>query len=210
MIILKRMNKIFTKNGHRINESTDWIHFFYDSANEWNGSQNLQNYSAVHWEHVRELSFNNYKEDGSKKRAYTVYSKEKSFTGVQEKDPFLVLDDEKFQDRTVHKTDGVKYYVSVDLYLNRHKNFFKNLTNATYVKQDANTKFPSRYPIGAERNYYEKYVYEVLNHNTTAGIKMAKEDFILPTRRQNYEIIIDTLNLNMKSITGKIQPGLTN
>ena len=183
MIILERVNKIYTKNGDRINESTDWVHYFYDPANGWNGSINLQNYSTVYWEHIRELSFNFNKEDDLKKRAYTVYSKEKSFTTVQEKNPFLVYDNEKFQGVTVHKTGGVKYYVSVDLYLNRHQNFLKNLTNAKYVKQDANTEFPNRYSIGAERNYYEKYIYEVLNHNTTAGIKMRKQDFMLLTRR---------------------------
>ena len=30
-----------------------------------------------------------------KKRAYSIYSEEKHFSGVKEKDPFLVYDDEK-------------------------------------------------------------------------------------------------------------------
>ena len=34
-----------------------------------------------------------------------------------------------------------------------------------------------------QRNFYERYAYEVLNHNTTAGIQTTKEDFILPMRR---------------------------
>ena len=29
------MNKIYIKNGDRINELTDWIHYFYQSANRW-------------------------------------------------------------------------------------------------------------------------------------------------------------------------------
>ena len=32
MLILERMNKFYTKNGDRINESTDWIHYFYNPA----------------------------------------------------------------------------------------------------------------------------------------------------------------------------------
>ena len=27
--ILKRMNKIYTKNDNRYNESTDWLHYYY-------------------------------------------------------------------------------------------------------------------------------------------------------------------------------------
>ena len=57
------------------------------------------------------------------KRAYSIYSEEKNFSGAKEKDPFLVYDDEKEQVLTVHKTDNVKYYVSVDIYLNRENNF---------------------------------------------------------------------------------------
>ena len=41
MLILERINKTYTKNGDRINESTDWIHYFYQSANKWKGSQDL-------------------------------------------------------------------------------------------------------------------------------------------------------------------------
>ena len=72
MLILERMNKIFTKNGNRINESTDWIHYFYDPANGWNGSQNLQNYSAVYWEHVRKISFDYEKNMTIKKSIYYI------------------------------------------------------------------------------------------------------------------------------------------
>ena len=39
MLILERMNKIDTKNGDRINQSTDWINYFYQPANKWKGSQ---------------------------------------------------------------------------------------------------------------------------------------------------------------------------
>ena len=86
------MNKIYTKNGDRINESTDWIHYFYQPANQWRGAQNLQNYPAVYWKHVRKISFEYNNEDDFKKRVYSLYSKEKKFTGVNEKDPFLVYD----------------------------------------------------------------------------------------------------------------------
>ena len=100
-----------------------------------------------------------------------IYSEEKHFSGTKEKDPFLVYDDEEKQGLTVHKTDNVKYYVSVDIYLNRENNFLKYLANATYVKHDADTVFPNKYPKDRlKRSYFEKYVYEVLNHNVTAGI----------------------------------------
>ena len=112
-----------------------------------------------------------------------MYSKEKNFTGVEEKDPFVVYDGEKLQGITIHKTDRVKYYVPADLYLNIDKNFLKNLTNASYASRDADTEFPNHYPIGMQRNFYERYVYEVSNPNTTVGVKPTKEDFILPTKR---------------------------
>ena len=115
MLILEGMNKVFTKNGKRINKSIDWIHYFYLPSNGWNGSQNLDNYSATYWGHVKNLSLENDTEEAYKKRAYTVYSKEKNFTGIEEKDPFVVYDDEKLQSIAIHKTDRVKYYVSVDL-----------------------------------------------------------------------------------------------
>ena len=182
MLILESMNKIFTKNGNRINESADWIHYFYLPSNGWNGSQNLDNYSATYWGHVKNLLLESHTEEPYKKRAYTVHSKEKKFTGVEKKDPFAVYDDEKLQGITIHKIDRVKYYISVDLYLHRDKNFLKNLTNASYVRHDADTEFPNHYPIGMQRNFYERYVYEVLNHNTTVGVKPAKEDFVLPTK----------------------------
>ena len=140
MLILERMNKIYTKNSDRINESTDWIHYFYQIANKWKGSQDLRNYPTIYWEHIRELSFKyNKEEDDFKKRAFSLYSEEKNFTGVKEKDPFLVSEVEKFQGITIHKIDGVKYYVSADIYLNKDKNFLKNLKNAKYVKRDAGT-----------------------------------------------------------------------
>ena len=97
MLILERMNKIYTKNSDRINESTDWIHYFYDPANGWSGGQNLQNCPTVYWTHVKNLSLKYKNEDDFKKRAFTVYSKEKNFSGVEEKDPFLVEDDENLQ-----------------------------------------------------------------------------------------------------------------
>ena len=118
-----------------------------------------------------------------KKRAYTIYSKEKNSTRVEEKDPFLVDDGEKLQGITVHKTNDVKYYVSEDRYLNRDKNFLKNLPSVTYVRRDMDTEFPNHYPIGMMCSFYGKYVYEVLNYNTTTGITLTKDDFIIPTTR---------------------------
>ena len=105
---------------------------------------------------------------------------------------------------------AVKYCVSVDLYLNRKNNFLKNLTNATFVRREAETEFPNRYPIGIICNFYERYIYEVLNHNMTTGVKMTKEDFILPTKDQIFEITIGISTLKIKYIIGKIQHGLTN
>ena len=92
-----------------------------------------------------------------------------------------MYDDEKYQGITVHKTAGVKYYISEDLYVNRDENFFKNLANAKYVKRDADTECNVMQRM--QRNFYEKYVYEVLNHNATAGMQPKKEDFILPMKR---------------------------
>ena len=112
-----------------------------------------------------------------------MYSKGKKFTGVEEKDPFLVDDDEKLQGITGHKTNDVKYYVSEDHYLNRDKSFLKNLPSATYVRRDADSEFPNHYPIGMMHRFYEKYVYEILNHNTTTGITLTKDNFTLPTTR---------------------------
>ena len=92
----------------------------------------------------------------------------------------------KEQGLTVHKTDNVKYYVSVGIYLNRENNFLKYLANATYVKHEADTVFPNKYPKDRlKRSYFEKYVYEVLNHNVTAGIQTTKDHFILTTFRPN-------------------------
>ena len=51
------------------------------------------------------------------------------------------------------------------------------------MRRDADTEFPNRYPNGMMYNFYERYIYEVLNHNTMTGVKMIKEDFILLTKR---------------------------
>ena len=92
----------------------------------------------------------------------------------------------KKQGLTVHKTESVKYYVSVDIYLNRENNFLKYLANATYVKHEADTVFPNKYlKDRLKRGYFEKYVYEVLNHDVTAGMQTTKDDFILTTFRPN-------------------------
>ena len=57
----------------------------------------LTKLSSYYLEHTRQLSFKYNKEDDFKKRAYSIYSEEKNFTGVKEKDPFLVYDDEKIK-----------------------------------------------------------------------------------------------------------------
>ena len=39
--IFERMNKVYTKSGDRINESTDWIHYFYQPSNNLKTKQDL-------------------------------------------------------------------------------------------------------------------------------------------------------------------------
>ena len=129
-----------------------------------------------HWEDIRQLSYKYYNEDDYKKGAYSICSEEKNFSGTKEKDPFLVYDDERKQGLTVHKAHSVKYYVSVDIYLNRENKFLKYLANAKYVKHEVHTVFPNKYPKD------EKYVYEVLGHNVTT-----KDDFILTTFKPNLQ-----------------------
>ena len=54
------MNKVYTKNGDRCNESTDWVHHFYEPSNKFGGSnsyQDLRKYSAGYWEAIRKLSY---------------------------------------------------------------------------------------------------------------------------------------------------------
>ena len=181
------MNKVYTKNDDRYNESTDWVQHFYELSNKFGGSyQDLRKYSAGYWEAIRQLSYKYHHEDDYKKRAYSIYSDEKNFSGVKEKDPFLVYDNEKTQSLTIHKTANVKYYVSVDIYLNRENNFLNYFANLTYVKHEADTVFLNKYPkYRVKRGYFEKYVCEVLNHNVTTGIQTTKNDFILSTYRPN-------------------------
>ena len=73
MQILERMNQVYTKNSDRINESTDWVHYFYQPSNNWKGSQDLQNFHTSYWEDMRQLSYKYHYEDDYKKRAYTIY-----------------------------------------------------------------------------------------------------------------------------------------
>ena len=122
---LERMNKVYTKNGDRYNESTDWVQHFYEPSNKFGGDsyQDLRKYSAGYWEAIRQLSYKCHNRDDYKKRAYSIYSEKKNFSGVKYKDPFLVYDDEKKQGLMIHKVKNVKYYVSVDIYLNREITF---------------------------------------------------------------------------------------
>ena len=51
------------------------------------------------------------------------------------------------------------------------------------MRRDADSEIPNHYPVGMMHSFYEKYVYEVLNHNKTTGITLTKDGFILPTTR---------------------------
>ena len=113
------MNKIYTTNDDRYNESTDWVHHFFVNNLYRYPITNLEIYNVDFWEGFRQLSLLNHHEAATKKRAFTLYPTEKIFSGVEEKDPFLLFDDEKHQHVTIHKAAGIKYYVSVDHYLNR-------------------------------------------------------------------------------------------
>ena len=89
------MNKIYTKNGNRYNESTDWLHQYYVNSLFNHPLTDLKRYNADFWETIKQLSLKNYAEADFKKRAYMVYSRETQFGVAEEKDPFLVSDDEK-------------------------------------------------------------------------------------------------------------------
>ena len=67
--------------------------------------QDLRNYPASYWKDLRQLSDKYYNEDDYEKKAYSIYSEEKNFSGAKEKDPYLVYDDVKEKGLTVHKTD---------------------------------------------------------------------------------------------------------
>ena len=41
MQILERMNKVYTKNDDRNNESTDWVYYFYQPSNNLKTKQDL-------------------------------------------------------------------------------------------------------------------------------------------------------------------------
>ena len=84
MQILERMNKVYTKNGDRINESTDWVHYFYQPSNNLKTKQDLRNYPACYWEDIRQLSYKYYNEDDYKKE-HTVYIQKKKALVVQKK-----------------------------------------------------------------------------------------------------------------------------
>ena len=91
MLILERMNKIYTINENTINESTDRIHYFYHPKNGWNGSQNITHYRHYYWTHIRNLSLGNVtltNEDPYEKRVHTIYSKEKKIRGLKKKTHF--------------------------------------------------------------------------------------------------------------------------
>ena len=63
------MIKVYTKNGDSINESTDWVHYFYQPSNNLKTKEDLRNYPASYWEDIRQLSYKYYNEDGYKKKS---------------------------------------------------------------------------------------------------------------------------------------------
>ena len=99
----------------------------------------------------------------------------------------------KKQGITIHKSDKVRYYVSVEHYLNRDNNILRFLPTAKYVLRDANTEFSGKYLSDAlEQGYYEKNIYEVLNHTTTTEVTTAKDDdFFMPFIRPNSSYIYE-------------------
>ena len=84
MQILERMNKVYTKNGDRINESTDWVHYFCQPSNNLKTKQDLRNYPASYSEDIRQLLYKYYNEDGYKK-VHTVYIQKKKNLVIQKK-----------------------------------------------------------------------------------------------------------------------------
>ena len=66
--ILESMNKIYTKVGETVNQSTDWVHYFYKNVN-WKGSIYItRDYSGCYWEHIRKESYEKFKESPSRKK----------------------------------------------------------------------------------------------------------------------------------------------
>ena len=102
---------------------------------------------------------------GFKKRAYGIYSDKKSFDPTQ--DPPLVFDDEKKKHITIKKIDGVKYYVSVDHYLNREKNFLKYFLNARYALREAAVEFDFVSPT-------EKEIMDLMTPTFLQGMKIIR------------------------------------
>ena len=85
MQILERMNKVYTKNGDRINESTGWVHYFHQPSNNLKTKQDLRNYPASYWEDIRQHSYKYYNTNDYKKRAYSIYSEEKNLAMQKKK-----------------------------------------------------------------------------------------------------------------------------
>ena len=79
MQILERMNKVYNKNGDRADESTDWVHYFYQPSNNLKTKQDLQKYPASYWEDIRQLSYKYYNEDGYRKKSIQYIFRRKKF-----------------------------------------------------------------------------------------------------------------------------------
>ena len=91
MQILERMNKVYTKNGDRINESTDWVHYFYQPSNNLKTKQDLRNYPASYWEDIRQL-YTNIIMKMTIKKEHTVYiQKKKNLVVLKERIHFFYM-----------------------------------------------------------------------------------------------------------------------
>ena len=82
MQILERMNKVYTKNVDRINESTDWVHYFYQPSNNLKTKQDLRNYPASYW---KDNFRTNIIMKITIKKEHTVYIQKKKILVVQKK-----------------------------------------------------------------------------------------------------------------------------
>ena len=82
MQILERMNKVYTKNVDRINESTDWVHYFYQPSNNLKTKQDLRNYFASYW---KDNFHTNIIMKITIKKEHTVYIQKKKILVVQKK-----------------------------------------------------------------------------------------------------------------------------
>ena len=54
--MLESIDKTYTKVGDTVNQSADWVHYFYKNVN-WKGSIYItRDYSGWYWEQIRKKS----------------------------------------------------------------------------------------------------------------------------------------------------------